>query len=115
MNGKDGSLLDFTQIADAGVFCDLFPSTLISALIQLIMTVKSRPHIYLALHQISACLSTPDNAIILYGSSSAIQALASNHDKSSRVQYCKAEFQQRLSSSGGLPIVAFGEIKWRTF
>ncbi|GFU62773.1 hypothetical protein TNCV_2388131 [Trichonephila clavipes] len=39
-----GSLLDFTQ--GSGVFCDLFPSTLMSALIQLIMKVKSRPFIW---------------------------------------------------------------------
>ncbi|GFW72942.1 hypothetical protein TNCV_830651 [Trichonephila clavipes] len=42
----DGSLLDFIQGAGAEVSCDLFPSTLMSALILLIMTVKSRPFIW---------------------------------------------------------------------
>ncbi|GFU46635.1 uncharacterized protein LOC103521360 [Trichonephila clavipes] len=46
--------------------------------------------IHLALHQLSASLPTPDKAVILSDSSSALQALASNQDKQiSRVQDCR--------------------------
>ncbi|GFS68722.1 hypothetical protein TNCV_1959251 [Trichonephila clavipes] len=45
--------------------------------------------IHLAVHRPSSRLSTPDKAVILSGSDSAIQALASNQDKSVRVQDCR--------------------------
>ncbi|GFW58390.1 RNase H domain-containing protein [Trichonephila clavipes] len=75
------SILDFTQ--GAGVFCVIFlPSTLMSAHYD-----GEIEAIHLALHQLSVCLYTPDKAVILSDSSSALQALVSNQDKqSSRVQ-----------------------------
>ncbi|GFV40239.1 hypothetical protein TNCV_1443921 [Trichonephila clavipes] len=85
----DGSLLDFTQGAGAGVFCDLFA-----------FYSRVSPHtthydgkieaIHLALHKLSARSSTPDKTVILSDLSSALQSLASNQgNPSSRVQDCR--------------------------
>ncbi|GFU35425.1 hypothetical protein TNCV_3641181 [Trichonephila clavipes] len=80
--------------------------------------------LHLALHQLSARQSTPNKAVILSNSSSTIQALdkrawtkvSKTKVPESRIAgSCYADFHQRLSSSGCLLIVAFGEIKWRTF
>ncbi|GFR07873.1 hypothetical protein TNCT_579821 [Trichonephila clavata] len=74
------SLLDFTQ--GAAVFCDLFSKNL--------HVGSHKTHydgeieaIRLALHQLSARLSTPDKTVILSDLSFALQALASNQDKQS--------------------------------
>ncbi|GFU20926.1 RNase H domain-containing protein [Trichonephila clavipes] len=86
--------LDFIQ--GAGVFCDLFSfySHVCSHATHYDGEIEA---IHLALHQLSARLSTPDEALILSDSISAIQALASNQGNSSRVQDCR-ELLSRIST-----------------
>ncbi|GFX45006.1 hypothetical protein TNCV_3430551 [Trichonephila clavipes] len=74
--------------AGARVFCDLysFYSHVGSHTTHYDGEIEA---IHLALHQFSARLSTPDKAVILSDSSSAIQALVSNQDKTARAQDCR--------------------------
>ncbi|GFY07738.1 hypothetical protein TNCV_4133351 [Trichonephila clavipes] len=100
------SLLDFTQVDGARVFCNLFSFHVGSHTTHFDGKIEA---IHLALHQLSARLCAPDKASILSYSSSVIQASASNQDKSFRVQNCrellsriptKVVFQSVLSHCG---------------
>ncbi|GFV44388.1 hypothetical protein TNCV_4935721 [Trichonephila clavipes] len=62
--------------------------------------------IHLTIHQLSIQLSTPDKVAILSDSSSAIQALASNQDKSSSSPGLQGAAEQN-SNKGCLPVGAF--------
>ncbi|GFR14436.1 hypothetical protein TNCT_454611 [Trichonephila clavata] len=110
-SGFISTQIDFNQ--GAGVFCDIFHFTCMSALIRLIITAKNQP-IHLSFYQLSARLSTTDKAVSLSDSSSALQALASNQDKqSSRVQSCRellSRILTRLFSSGCHPMWPLGKL-----
>ncbi|GFQ80223.1 hypothetical protein TNCT_469521 [Trichonephila clavata] len=82
----DGYLLDFTQAAVVGVFCDL------SSFYLHVDSHNSHydgeiEAIHLTLHHLSAHFSTPDKTVILSDSSSALQGLASNQYRQKSRKY----------------------------